>query len=254
MIMKSGRTMPHALIIGGTRGLGRTTTDILSERGFSVSVVGRRDVVDNDKIRTNVHYWVGDLSDQDNLTETLEDIIRNRGEINYLIFCQRYRGAGDPWIGEFNVSLSLTKAIIEFLQERFDPSGDRSIVLVSSVFGDFVGEGQSVAYHVCKSGLNQMMRYYAVTLARRGIRVNAVTPFTFLKEESKDFYLSNKPLLSLYEEIVPLGRMPTATDSARLISFLCSTDSTFINGQNIYVDGGLSLLWQESLARGLSGL
>jgi NAD(P)-dependent dehydrogenase (short-subunit alcohol dehydrogenase family) len=99
-----------------------------------------------------------------------------------------------------------------------------------------------------------MMRFYAVNLGRKGIRVNAITPFTFLKEESRDFYLNNKPVMELYEKITPLGRMGTTEDSARAIAFLCSSQSGFINGQNIFVDGGLSLVWPETLARNLVGI
>jgi len=76
-----------------------------------------------------------------------------------------------------------------------------------------------------------------------------VVPFTFLKEESKSYYLDNKPLQGLLEEIIPLGRMGTTEDSVGLIEFLCSPRSGFINGQNIYVDGGLSVAWPENLAR-----
>ena len=78
-----------------------------------------------------------------------------------------------------------------------------------------------------------------------------ILDFTFLKEESKEFYLKNDALQDLYRRITPMQRMGTAEDSARLIAFLCSPVSGFINGQNIYVDGGLSLVWPETLARKL---
>jgi NAD(P)-dependent dehydrogenase (short-subunit alcohol dehydrogenase family) len=52
--------------------------------------------------------------------------------------------------------------------------------------------------------------------------------------------------------MIPLGRMATSEDSAKLIAFLCSTQAGFINGQNIYVDGGLSLIWPESLGRAIA--
>jgi len=140
------------------------------------------------------------------------------------------------------------------LQDEFSLDGDKAIVMVSSVFGDFVGEGQPVSYHVAKAGLNQMMKYYAVSLGSKGIRVNAVTPFTFLKDESKEFYLNNKPLYDLYSKMIPLGRMPTSEDNAKAIVMLCDPQAGFINGQNIYVDGGLSLVWPETLARKLTSL
>ena len=60
--------------------------------------------------------------------------------------------------------------------------------------------------------------------------------------------------MDLYKSIVPLGRIGTAEDSANLIQFLCSSAAQFISGQNIYVDGGLSLVWPETLARQLKSI
>jgi len=246
--------MPHTLIVGGTRGLGRIVARLAADGGHQVSVIGRREPAEADRKLSGVRHWVADIEDRSALAGTLEAIVAETGKLNYLVFCQRYRGSGDAWAGEIDITLDLTKAVIERMQGEFAPDGDKAMVLVSSVFADFVGEGQAVSYHVAKAGLNQMMRYYAVNLGRKGIRVNGVTPFTFLKEESRDFYLKNKALHDLYRKITPLGRMATAEDSARVIAFLCSPAAGFVNGQNIYVDGGLSLLWPETLARGLTGL
>ena len=246
--------MAHAIILGGTRGLGREVARLLGDGGHKISVIGRRQPEQADRGFRNVKHWIADLGSGGSLKATLDEIVKERGDPNYLVFCQRYRGNEDPWTGEIEVSLSLTRAVIELMQDRFEAAGDKAIVMVSSVFGDFVGEGQGVSYHVGKAGINQLMRYYAVNLGRKGIRVNAVTPFTFLKEESRDFYLKNEPLHDLYAKITPLGRMGTSADSAQVIAFLCSPQSGFINGQNIYVDGGLSLVWPETLARKLTAL
>ena len=246
--------MPHTLILGGTRGLGREVARQFAAAGHKVSVIGRRDPAESDRKIKNVRHWVADITGKEILSSTLDSIVAEHGSLNYLVFCQRYRGSGDSWIGEIDVTLNLTKAVIEAAHNQFAADDDKAIVVVSSVFGDFVGEGQALSYHVAKAGLNQLMRYYAVNLGRKGIRVNGVTPFTFLKEESRDFYLKNQLLLDLYRNITPLGRMATAEDSARVISFLCSPAAGFVNGQNIYVDGGLSLVWPETLARKLASL
>jgi 3-oxoacyl-[acyl-carrier protein] reductase len=75
-----------------------------------------------------------------------------------------------------------------------------------------------------------------------------------LKAESREFYLRNKPLQRLYRQITPLGRMGTTEEIAGVIAFLCSPAASFVTGQDIAVDGGLSLLWQESVARKAAGL
>lgn len=244
----------HSLIIGGTRGLGRQVMRALVERGDDVSVIGRRDPPESDREFKNVKHWVADLLNGDSAARIAETVVAERGPLQYLIFCQRYRGKSDDWAGELQVSLTATKQIIEALVPKFPEIGDKAIVLVSSVFGDRVGDGQPLSYHVGKAGMNQMARFFAVNLGRKGIRVNIVTPFTFLKEESKDFFLNNRDLHALYQEMIPLGRMGTTEDSASAVAFLCSPSASFISGQNLCLDGGMSAVWPESLARKLKGI
>ncbi len=248
------KNMSHTLIIGGTRGLGREVVKLLSAAGHTVSVIGRREPPAADRDIPNTEFHLVDLADLAGLKVMLAELVKTRGKLSYLVFCQRFRGKDDNWKGEFDITLTATNVAVECLQEEFVAEGDRGIVMVSSVFGDYVGEGQPASYHIGKAGLNQMMRFYAVNLGRKGIRVNGITPFTFLKEESREFYISSKPLHEMYCDIIPLGRMATSEDSAKVIAFLCSPLAGFINGQNIYVDGGLSLVWPETLARKLTAL
>jgi NAD(P)-dependent dehydrogenase (short-subunit alcohol dehydrogenase family) len=245
--------MAHTVIFGGTKGLSKVLARELKSRGDEVSVFSRTVPSEDNKIE-GCQYYATDISSVADVLSGLNNAIALAGNINYLIFCQRYRGSSDSWAGEIEVSLSAPKKIIEAMQNSFNTSGDRAIVFVSSVFGDKVGEGQDLSYHIGKAGINHMSRYFAVNLGRKGVRVNSVTPFTFLKDESKDFYVNNHELMDLYKSIVPLGRIGMAEDSANLIQFLCSPAAQFINGQNIYVDGGLSLVWPETLARQLKSI
>ena len=84
---------------------------------------------------------------------------------------------------------------------------DNETIMVSSFFSKYLVESQPLSYHVAKTGLEQMMRYYALHLDSKGTRVNSIMPFTFLKEESKSFSLNNQPLLDLYEPRLSIGRI-----------------------------------------------
>ena len=238
----------HDLIIGGTRGIGRVLARIFSRQGDVVSVVGRRLPVEADRSTANVCHWTVDLTRKEPLLRTLEQAVEKNGPVDHLVFLQRYRGDGDRWAGEMETSLTATKNIIEAVSEKWMNKKDASVVIVSSVITRFVDTQQPLSYHVAKAGLVQMVRYYAFTLGSQGIRVNSVSPCTILKEESKDKYLQNERLHRLYKKIIPLGRMGTAEEVAEVISFLCSPKASFVTGQDIVVDGGMTLQWQQTLA------
>jgi 3-oxoacyl-[acyl-carrier protein] reductase len=242
----------HTVIVGGTRGIGRELVRVLADQGHVVSVLGRRAPPEIDSQLTNVDYWAVDILEKDQLETTLGEIVSKNGNLNSLVFFQRFRGAGDSWEGEIQTSLSATKNTVDYLADKFRPGEDCSIVAVSSIASHFIADEQPLSYHIGKSGLGQMVRYYAVELGRRGIRVNSVSPGTVIKEESSDFYAQNRELRDLYESITPLGRMGTAADVANVAAFLCSPQASFVTGQNIVVDGGVSLRGQESLARKLT--
>lgn len=243
----------HFLIIGGTRGIGKQIVKTIAQDNHIVSVIGRN--IPNEFYKfSNVFYYSCDITNLTKIKNIILDIIKKKGKISHLIFCQRYRGAGDDWQGEFETSLTATKNIIEFTINKFDNTKERSIVLISSIISRFISLEQPVSYHIGKAGINALTCYYAVTLGQKGIRVNSVLPGTTLKDESKEFYLKNKPLQKLYKQIVPLGRMGTSQDVANVVSFLCSEKSSFITGQNIIVDGGLFLQNHEYLSRNLKSL
>jgi NAD(P)-dependent dehydrogenase (short-subunit alcohol dehydrogenase family) len=245
--------MDHVVIVGGTRGLGRIVTERFGRSGASVTVVSRS-AIQGSAEQDSVRHIAADLESPSSAADIVAQALAGSGPIRYLLFCQRYRGTGDAWQGEIRVSLTATKEIIEAFADHFCPDGDRAIGVVSSVYADFVGGSQPVSYHVAKAGLNQLVRYYAWAMGRKGVRINAIMPLTYIKEESKAFYLANEPLRDVYKRFVPLGRLGEAEDSADILEFLCSRKASFINGQCIFVDGGVSVVWPEALARDFSGL
>lgn len=240
----------HSLVIGGTRGIGRSVAKALARDGYELSVVGRRLPAESDEPIHNARYWAVDILDYQSFETAWGEIISQGGKLSNLVFCQRYRAEGDQWAGEIETGLTATMKIIERLVDECAYTSEASIVVVSSLASWLVTDDeQPVGYHVAKAGLDQMVRYYAVALGPKGIRVNSVNPCRVLKEESKEFYFNNLPIYELYKSIVPLGRMVTPEDVANVVSFLSGPMSSFVTGQSLVVDGGLSLQLQERLAR-----
>ena len=245
--------LPHALVVGGTRGIGRSVVQRFLADGLKVSVIGRRPPAKSFGM-TDVRCWSVDLQDGDAVAGAVAAIIKVGGPLSRVACLQRFRGEGDDWQGEMATTLMATRQIIDAAAGKFARSGDRAIVVVSSIADRFVASEQPLSYHVAKAGLTQLARYYAVALAAQGIRVNAISSGTIVKDEARKFYRAQKALRELYEEMIPLGRMGTAAEIASVVSFLCSRDASFMTGQSLVVDGGISLQWHEALVRRMSPL
>lgn len=243
----------QVVVVGGTKGLGKVVVDRFLARGHAVTVLSRQppqETITNKQLQ-HVPLDLETLKDAQAVTE---QVLAVAGPLRYLVFCQRYRGTQDPWVGEMQVSLTATHLLIQAFSEHFCREGDKAIGVVSSVYADFVGGSQPAGYHVAKAGLNQLIKYYAWVMGQKDVRINGIMPLTYLKAESRDYYLSNPELMKLYGRFVPLKRLGTSEDSANLLDFLCSDKASFINGQCIFIDGGVSVIWPEELAKSLTGV
>ena len=76
-------------------------------------------------------------------------------------------------------------------------------------------------------------------------------PGTTIKPENVKFYKKSKKYNIITKKIIPLKRLGTSKDVGNLVEFLCSDKASYITGQSIYLDGGLSLIGQETVARKL---
>jgi NAD(P)-dependent dehydrogenase (short-subunit alcohol dehydrogenase family) len=242
----------HAVVIGGTRGLGLATVKVLARDGYRVSAIGRS--IPAGALGEGVKFYAGDICDDVSVRAALAALVAEQGPIRYLAFTQRYRGTGDAWAGEMETTVNATRRVIEAAAPHLATDGDRAITAVGSVYGTFVGDGQPAGYHVAKAALEQLIRHYAFAWGPRGVRANVVAPCTYLKEESRGHVESNERLMELFDKLVPLGRIGTADDTAEVIAWLSSAKAGYVTGQTITVDGGLSLVWPETPARRIAGV
>ena len=245
----------HFLVIGGTRGIGRVLVErLLAKEDACVSVFGRHP--SSDEQTSSMTQYAVDVTNQKAFLACLDNTVACYGKIACAVFLQRHRGDKDDFDRDISVAISATKTAIEHIvnNQCFSVDGpSASIILVSSIADRYIAPEQPLGYHVGKSGLTQLMRYYALALGPKNIRVNAVSPCVVLKNEAKESYNSQRWLLDRYRSFIPLGRMGTPDDIAGAITFLASDESAYITGQNIVVDGGLTLRSHESLIRDLRG-
>jgi NAD(P)-dependent dehydrogenase (short-subunit alcohol dehydrogenase family) len=212
--------MKRVLVVGGTKGIGAVIAQAFHDQGDDVRAVGRG------------HYLSADTFD-------------------VIVFAQRYRGT-NPTAGHHDVSIGVTQQILEWIGAKC-PRG-ASVILITSVASRVVLSEQPASYHIAKAGMEALVRYAAVQLGPKGIRVNAIAPGATIKPESREFYNTNQELCSVYEQVVPLQRMGTAEDVADVARFLASDQANYLTGQTIVLDGGLSCVSQESIMRQLSSV
>lgn len=243
----------HYVVVGGTTGSGRALVRELAARGEQVTVIGRHRPPEAESL-SGVHVELVDVTRADDAVASIARAAGRCGGLNHLVLYQRYRGSGDRWEGELDVTLTATKSLVEACTPHFRRGFNQAIVAVGSGASRFVLAEQPVGYHAAKAALLQMIRYYAVTLGPQGVRANVVSPDTVIKEESRHVYEANRELTGLYESITPLGRMGTSEDVAGVVRFLCSDAASFITGLDVVVDGGMSLVGQAAVARQVAGL
>lgn len=218
------------LIIGGTAGIGSVIKQVLVGRGDRVYTASRSDLFDAN------HFKI-DLPNPFEIDGAIK--------LNYLIFAHRYRG--QEWDDDFNITVKAVDILINQLKDSF--LNEASIVILGSNAGHFALEEQSASYHATRAALGGLVKYYAATLGHKGIRCNSVLPATIIKPENVHFFTEGNEVRKMIEQITPLRRMGRANDVANMVEFLCCEKSSFITGQSFFVDGGLSIIGQENIAR-----
>jgi enoyl-[acyl-carrier protein] reductase III len=115
-----------------------------------------------------------------------------------------------------------------------------SIVAISSLGSDRVLDNYTVV-GVSKAALESLVRYLAVELAPRGIRVNAVSA-GLVETGALDYFPDREEMLDFYKRRTPAGRLVEPEDIAAVVCFLASPEAIMLRGQTVIVDGGYSVL------------
>lgn len=241
-----------ALITGGTKGIGKASVLEFLNLGAEVIFTARNEKevgALESELKGKGFAATGlrcDISDKKDLSElndflsssldSLDILVHNAG-INIRKNALDYSEEELYKILEINLisPFKLSRMLFPLLQK----SGRASIVNVASVAANFdVRSG--VPYAMSKSGLLQQTRSLAVEWAKDGIRVNAVSPW-YTKTPLAAPVFKQKERIEHILERTPLKRVAEAEEMAAIISFLAMDKSSYITGQNIVADGGISV-------------
>ncbi|WP_317447238.1 SDR family NAD(P)-dependent oxidoreductase [Streptomyces collinus] len=142
------------------------------------------------------------------------------------------------------LSVDLAGVLRTFRSAARAMTGPGAMVAVSSIAGGVYGWEEHAHYAAAKSGVLGLCRSLAVELAPRRIRVNSVIPGLIESPQSLDPVNSLGPDgLADAGRLIPTGRVGTADEAARAIRFLAGDDAAYITGQQLVVDGGLTVRW-----------
>jgi NAD(P)-dependent dehydrogenase (short-subunit alcohol dehydrogenase family) len=234
------------LLTGASRGIGHATVKRFSAAGWRVITCSRHAFPENCPWEAGPEDHVQvDLADEDNTNEAIAEIKRrlDNGELHALVnnaaISPKARGgnrlstidtSNDDWHHVFQVNffgpIMLARGLIDELK-----AAKGSVVNVTSIAGSRVHPFAGAAYSTSKAALAALTREMASDFGRLGIRVNAIAP-----GEIDTAILS--PGTEKIVEQIPMHRLGTTDEVAKIIYVLCTDTSSYVNGAEIHINGG----------------
>jgi NAD(P)-dependent dehydrogenase (short-subunit alcohol dehydrogenase family) len=240
-----------ALITGGNSGIGLATARLFIEEGAQVAISGRNEQTLRraaDSLGSAAFAIRADVTDAAERERMFSEVKQRFGALD-ILFANAGLSASTP-LGRTEVAAFEKQVQLNFISVFFTVQGalpllrdGAAIVLISSLTSRIGPPGTS-AYAGSKAAVRSMAKSMAAELSPRGIRVNVVTPGytrTPLWERTRTPQ-QIAAVNELLPKIVPLERWGEAEEVARAVLFLASSDSSYVQGAEIVIDGGTSNL------------
>lgn len=247
-----------ALVTGGSRGLGKEMAFSLAKKGLDVIVTYANNREDAENTVKTVQELGGkaaalklnmsDFKSLDGFMADLNETLKNTFGTHTFDFLVNNAGMGATVPFEqvtedlFDEFLNVHYKGIYFLTQKCTPllNAGGGIVNISSGTTRFAHPGYSV-YASMKGAMEVLTKYLAKELGPKGIRANIIAPGPVETDFNNAAIRSNPQMKAVLSGLSPLGRVGVATDIAGVVSFLCSEEGGWINGQRIEVSGGINV-------------
>ncbi|MGW6796838.1 SDR family NAD(P)-dependent oxidoreductase [Streptomyces chartreusis] len=237
------------IVTGGGSGIGAATAHRFAAEGATVVVIGRtrtklEKVAADAPTGSTVVARVGDVSDEEEITRLVEAVAHDHGRLDTLVnnagICLPLGSVTDIDAAGWRQVMSTDVDGIFFTSRAALPhlrAVGGSIVNVGSASG-LGGDWGLVAYNAAKGAVTNLTNAMALDHGAEGVRVNAVHPSMISTDMVAGFVQSDE-LSAAALNRVPMGRFGEAAEAAAVITFLASSDASYVNGAHIRVDGGL---------------
>ena len=255
------------VVTGGAGLLGQVFCQALVDVGANVAIVDL-DLASAETVAKRINksdaqrvIAVGsDITSPESVTQMVTNVVKQLGRIDVLVNNAASKGSSldaffesfedyslKTWREVMSVNIDGLFLVAQAVGKQMKKQGGGSIIQTSSIYGvvapdQRIYEGSEyngrpintpAVYSASKSAVNGLTNYLATYWASSKIRVNSLTPGGITSGQNSEF---NKK----YSNRVPLGRMGEATELVGALIYLASDASSYVTGQNLIVDGGLS--------------
>lgn len=235
------------VITGGSNGIGLTTAKLFASEGALVYITGRRqEPLDKAvaEIGNGAIGVQGNVADSADVVRLYERIKADHGRVD-VVFANAgiYEVVGIEDIDEDHIDRMLNvnvKGMIFAVQKALPLMTAGGAIVLSGSVVSVKGLPNQTLYNASKAAVRSFARSWTAELKDRGIRVNVVAPSGTETPMIRN-YLDERPgVEEMLAQSVPLGRLAKTEEVARAVMFLASSDSSFVAGHELFVDGGVA--------------
>ena len=242
---------PVVLITGALTGIGRATALLFAKQGARVVIAARRDeagqklAAELRELGAEAEYWRTDVRHEDDVRSLVDKTVARFGRLDIAVNnagTEGERGLVTEQTAESYAATFDTNVLGVLLSMKHElrvmlGQGSGSIVNVSSAYGSVGAAGASV-YVASKHAVEGMTKSAALEVAGTGVRVNVVAPGTTDTGMLTRFTNTDENKQALVST-VPVKRLGTPEEIARVIGFVASADASYMTGASVPVDGGM---------------